>query len=472
MSTASIAVPRPTRALSAATACAILLVGVLVRLGYLVLIYRDAGSLSLPDSQIYEDYAARLLGQCPPLDSCAALDVTQRMPGYPLFLAAIRLVFGNDPLWAVLAQLLIDAGTCLLIAWLAALIDRRLALAAGLLAAVNLNMITTAAAILTESLFLPAFVAGLIAALLYFEAPSARRALAAGLALGLALMLRSVMQFFLPVLIGALAIAAWHHRVPLRRASAHFALATLATLLVVSPILARNISGYGYPALISQGGRHSLFWAAPAAREFALGTPFAQGQVEMNDRLAKLLAEEHRVAMPDNPFAAADIMERAASRALWTLGLGGLAEAWIAGAVINLMAPALVAVPAVAAQERPHFYDIAGQGALDKISNYLRATAGSLFFWEMAPAVLWTTLARLLEILALFRIGRPRGLKRGPSLYLLATAVYFLAITGPVTGVKYRLPLEPLLIILLAESLVWLYERGRGPSLSPAHPAA
>ena len=468
----SIAAPRYGRVIPADIARTIVLAAALLRLGYLALVYHGAASLMLPDSQIYEDQAARLIGQCPPAGGCAAIDVTQRMPGYPLFLAAIHLIFGSDPFWPVLVQLLIDAGTCLLIAWLAALFDRRLALPAGLLAAINLNMITAAGTILTESLFLPAFVAGLIAAILYFEAPSARRALAAGLALGLALMLRSAMLFFLPLLLAALAIAAWRHPIRPGRAAAQLALAALAAFLVVSPILARNVSGYGHFALISQGGRHSLFWVVPAAREFALGTPFEQGQAEMADRLAGLLAEQRRDAMPDNPFAAADLMEQAASRALRELGLGGLAEAWLAGAVINLAVPALVAVPAVAALERPRFYETAGKGAFDKISNYVSASTGSRFFWLMVPAVLWTMLARLLEFLALFRIGRTGGLKTGPSFYLLATAAYFLAVTGPVTGVKYRLPLEPLLIILLAESLVGVVERWRGRRLSSPRPGA
>ncbi len=469
---ATIAAPRRDPALSVEVACVVLLVATVVRLGYLALVYRGPDSLTLPDSQIYEDYAARLLGQCPAPGGCAAVDVTQRMPGYSVFLAAIRLLLGSDPLWPVLAQLLVDAGTCVLVAWLAALLDRRLALSAGLLAAVNLNMITTAGAILTESLFLLAFVAGLIAAILYFEAPSARRAVAAGLALGLALMLRSVLLFFLPVLLAALAIAAWRHRIPAARALAQLALAALAAFLVVSPVAVRNFADHGRFALVSQGGRHSLLWVAAAAREFVLGTPFEQGQAEMVGRFARLLAEQHRDAMPGDPFEAADGMEQVAGQALWELGVAGLAQAWLAGAAINLAAPALVAVPPVAALERPHFYATAGKDALDKVSNFARAAAGSGFFWLMVPAALWTALARLLQLLALFRIGRPGGLRAGPSLYLVATAAYFLAITGPVTGVKYRLPLEPLLIILLAESLVWLAERWRGRRLSPPRPGA
>jgi len=469
---ASIAAPRPGRALSAAAACGILLAAVPIRLGYLALIYHGAESLTLNDSRNYTDYAARLLGQCLPSSGCAAIDLTQRMPGYPLFLAAIRLIFGGDPLWPVLAQLFVDAGTCLLIAWLAALLDRRLALVAGLLAAVNLSMIATAGTILTESLFLPAFVAGQIAAVLYIEAPSARRALAAGSALGLALMLRSVMLFFLPVLLAAMLIATWRQHVPLARASAQLGLAALAALLLVSPVVAYNVAEFGRFALVSQGGPHSLFSVAPAAREFALGTAFQRGQAEMADRFARLLAEKHRGTIPADPFEAADLMEHVATRALWQLGVGGLTEAWLAGAAINLAAPALVAVPPVAALERPHFYATAGQDALDKVSNFARAAIGSRFFWLMVPAVLWTALARLLQLIALFRIGRPDGLKRGPSLYLLATAAYFLAITGPVTGVKYRLPLEPLLVILLAESLVWLAERWRSRRLSPLRPGA
>jgi len=454
-------------ALSARAALLVLFAALLVRLAYLALVYHGGDSLRAPDSPVYEGYAQKLLAGCAGGAACDPAYLAERMPGYPLFLAAIRTVAGPNPVWPVFVQMLIDADTCVLVAWLAALFDRRLALAAGLLAAVNVNMIASAGQILTDTLFLLPFTASLIATMRYFEVPSTPRAFAAGLLLGLVLLVRSTVMFFPPLLLAALAIAAWRHRVAPARAAAHVLVAAAVTVLCVAPVLARNVATYGRFALVSQGGTHAVGWVVPAAWEYALGIPFEEGQRRMLAEVDAQLAADHLPRLPDDPFAASDEMEKAASKALRQLGVMGLAKAWLAGVTINLGAPALVSVPPVAGLERPHFYETPGTGVVDKVWAFGRRAAGSTFFWLMVPALIWMAASRALELGGLFAIGRSGGLPLGPSLYLLAVGVYFLAVTGPVTGVKYRLPLEPLLILLLAESGLWIAARRRARGASP-----
>ena len=251
------------------------------------------------------------------------------------------------------------------------------------------------------------------------------------------------------------------------RSAAHLVIAAVATLLCVAPVLARNVATYGRVALVSQGGVHAIGWVVPAAREFVLGVPFEEGQRQMRAALDAQLAADHLPGLPDDPFAASGEMEKAASKALRELGVVALAKAWLAGALINLGAPALISVPTVAGLARPHFYETPGASAIDKVLAFGRRAAGSTFFWLMVPALLWMAVSRVLQLGGLAMIGRTGGLPLGPSLYLLAVAGYFLAVTGPVTGVKYRLPIEPLLILLLAESGLWIATRWR----ASRHPA-
>jgi hypothetical protein len=444
----------------------LLLLALVIRLAYLALVYHGPDSLRLTDSGTYEEAAAALLGNGAPMDW------TERMPAYPLFLAGVRFFAGPDPLWPVLLQLGIDSVSCLLIAMLAAALDRRLFLLAGILAAINLDMISAASSILTESLFLPPYIAGLIAASRFIQAPSAGRAGAAGLCLGLALLVRSVLLFFLPLLLLALALAAWRHRVPPKRAAAQIALALVAALVPIAPTALDHYARWDHLQLVSQGGRHALFWVAPAAREFVLGIPFEQGQAEMKTRLERALAARGAASLPPNPFEAAAFQEEVASGALRELGLVGLAEAWFVGTAINLGAPALIAVPPVADMARPHFYETSGGGAFGKVAAFVAKAAGSPFFWLMLPALVWTAAARVVALAGLARIGRPGGLPLGPALYLIAVAGYFIAVTGPVTGVKYRLPLEPILILLLASGLMWLADlcKARRPKSGRLNP--
>ncbi len=63
------------------------------------------------------------------------------------------------------------------------------------------------------------------------------------------------------------------------------------------------------------------------------------------------------------------------------------------------------------------------------------------------------------EFAAMARIGRTLAI--GPALFLLVVAGYILAVTGPVAGVKYRLPIEPTLTVFLAPALLWAVDAGR-----------
>ena len=103
-----------------------------------------------------------------------------------------------------------------------------------------------------------------------------------------------------------------------------------------------------------------------------------------------------------------------------------------------------------------------GASAIDKVLAFVARTHST--FWLMVPALLWMAVSRVLRLGGLAMIGRTGGLPLGPSLYLLAVAGYFLAVTGPVTGVEYP-PADRAAarLLLLAESGLWIATR-RAPS--------
>jgi len=124
-----------------------------------------------------------------------------RLPGYPLFLAGVYSVFGHTNNSAVrIAQALIDAGTCALVAWLAFLWqpdERRkiaTAIAACALAAVNPFTTIYAATILTEVPATFLIVAACVAATIAFQSDKFERELRcwtiSGLLLGVGVLFR------------------------------------------------------------------------------------------------------------------------------------------------------------------------------------------------------------------------------------------------------------------------------------------
>ena len=138
-----------------------------------------------------------------------------RLPGYPAFLAAVFYVFGMEHYRAVLVlQVLVDAGTCFLIADLARrLISPRAAKAAFLLTALCPFLASYAAAALTETLEIFFTVLAFECAIVGLEMTGRLRPwVGCGLATGAAILLRPdggliliVIELYLAVLL----VLAW-----------------------------------------------------------------------------------------------------------------------------------------------------------------------------------------------------------------------------------------------------------------------
>src|SRR5256714_12839429 len=151
------------------------------------------------DSRLYADIAKNWLqhGIYGITNSGQVVPTLSRLPGYPAFLAAIFAVFGLDNFKAVLLiQVLLDLGTCFLIADMARrLFSARAAQAAFLLAALCPFLANYAAAALTETLeifFTTLALDLLLRGLRIRDAskPSGRIWLGCGLSIGAAILLR------------------------------------------------------------------------------------------------------------------------------------------------------------------------------------------------------------------------------------------------------------------------------------------
>jgi len=197
------------------------------------------------DSRIYADFATNWLqhgiygqtelGQIVPADT--------RLPGYPAFLAAIFALFGlGNFRAAMLVQILIDLGTCLVVADLARrTVSDRAARIAFVLAALCPFLANYAAAALTETLevfftalALDCAAAGL--ARMNLGQPDAKLWAATGAASGACVLLRPDGGILLASIGLYLIVQAWQRRgsrsiVPVVQAATLIAALTLALLL-------------------------------------------------------------------------------------------------------------------------------------------------------------------------------------------------------------------------------------------------
>jgi hypothetical protein len=123
--------------------------------------------------------------------------------------------------------------------------------------------------------------------------------------------------------------------------------------------------------------------------------------------------------------------------------------------VVNLGAPALLGDPRVRALPKPSFYNTPGAGLWQKARAYVFDDPGRY------QLLLVVGLIAMLPMLALEAIGFVMLARMLPWAAVFAGGVlaYFLLVNGPVATPKYRLPMEPVLIVLAAIPLARLTER-------------
>ncbi len=192
-----------------------------------------------------------------------------RPPFYLLFLAPFLRLFGPTLTPIRLAQMLLSLAVPLLVYLLGQeMMGRRIALPAGLLAALWSPLAFLPHLLLAENLFLPLLLAAVWLLVRYQKTQDLRRLLAGGGFLGLATLTRGLTLGFLPLATLWMGWQAWQGAGrSLRRGLLSAALLVGAVLLLILPWSAYNALRYGRPILVDTTGGYN-FWLGTQGGQF------------------------------------------------------------------------------------------------------------------------------------------------------------------------------------------------------------
>jgi hypothetical protein len=438
----------------------VFVLALLVRLINLALLRGNDAFFAETDARGYWDLGASLTE---PATFWTNLSViTDRMPLFPLLIAGVQSTLGDAPRAVALLHSVIDAGTCALIAALGALISPLVGLIAGILAALSVTLIVYSSQMLTDPLFLFFFTSMLLAGARFLLRPTIGLAGLAGLAGGLSFATRHAVGVLLVAAVPLVFVIAIVHRRALRTALAAALVFAIAAAAPVAPVLMRNAVQYGAFSLTSQTGDHLAFWIVPLVTQRADGTPYQASVDRMEARYRQRVAERGPGSAA-NPFRRSAILAEVAREEMARLPLDAYVKSWLEGMVANLAAPALLADPRVRALPKPSFYDTPGASLWERARHYLFDDPGAY------QLLLILGVIGMLPFLALEAIGLVMLARTLPWAAVFAGGLlaYFLLLSGPVAAPKYRLPMEPVLIVLAALPLARLAQRSaRNPVLS------
>jgi hypothetical protein len=416
-----------------------------------------ANEFFMDDSHGYWEQAETLLtqGWFHWLDGEGSTLFDKRPPLYMYFLALVRAAFGPSLAAAAAVQAVLDSVTCVVIGLMGAMLRPRFGIVAGVLAALWPNLVIHSALIVSDTLFLFLFTPLLYAGARFVMNGDWRWIAAAGLLFGLAVVTRHAIQF-LPVAILVIALA-----VPVRLergwgAGAAAALAfTIAAAPLPSALLLRNVVLFETPALTAQTGNHLFNWVAPEVRFAADGTLPNATRAENTVRFEAHLAARGLVLGDMSAFAVNRELLALARADLARLPATAFAKAWVIGAATNLAAPPVISDARVRALPKPSFAETVGEGFTERVLGFLFADMG-VYQGIVLAGLAFMALVGVLELWGLIRLAAG-----WPWIAALAAGLvlYTLLVTGPVGAPKYRMPIEPVLIVLAATALVDLAGR-------------
>lgn len=431
-----------------------------VRLIYLFLVYKNTDSLLTNDSQIYIDLAITMLktGGFNSEVGGIIFPATERVPIYPIFLAIHRLLFENYIFWSVISQLILDSFSCVVIAMIAAKVNRRVALLSGLVASLNPTLIIFGSFILTDSLFHFFICLFLLFLSRSLGSKNIREIFFLGLVTGLAILTRDFLLYWPLVFIPFLFLHDLRKNKKMLLSFSRTVLLSMTIILCISPLMIRNITKYGSFSLTSHTGNHALQWVLPLVWEVSDGIPWSKGSTEA----MRLFLEDptHRalVDQNSNPFALSQAKAQFTTKELLKINPFHIAQTWSLGVAMNLFAPSTPLIPFIFNTPHPSFYMTEGSSKMEKIKKYFLDNLNNTFQLTLIFSFLGVFVCRVFQSLGFFFWFQNRQ-NRFFFLMCLIWIGYILAINGPVATPKYRLPIEPVLSIYLAFGIDWLWHR-------------
>ena len=375
---------------------------------------------------------------------------SERLPVYPLFLsfcfqladflglAAHKLVFAasiQNAFGLLIVPIMYAAGR---------VFSRDAANLAAGFAALNMNMAVYSNQILTEALFYPVFAFGILSMIRYKAGGETMRIAVAALVFGFCTLIRPVTMylplFMIPYLLIERSAGSW------KKNGLHAVIFGIVFMAAVAPWLSRNHALYGHAELTNQGVPHIVGWVLPAVSRQEQGKDISTAMRDESRKWSeyeKDLPEEVR----ENPMSLSKEAKRYGARRLMDSSPAAVAEAWFWGAVKNLFAPVAVELAYILQMDWTHFYETPGNSAWEQGMNFIFKNENKVYSFMLAAGIFLTLAFRLVQLAGAWVLARKRP---GVLVFSVIMIGYFLAVSGPVGYAKYRLPYEPVFVLLTA----------------------
>lgn len=383
------------------------------------------------DARNYYDFAISILNE---RDFSSFADAF-RIPGYPLFLAAVFFLFGHSVWVALAVQLVLDIGTVIITYRIAEALfeSKRIQCIAAFL--YSLSFLAAAYAVKVDWVTTFSFVFSLTI-LIFIRAwkeSKIRWYAATGFGLGIATMIGPIAQFF-PLVIGAVLVLQRRRFVA---KTYSFLVMILVFLAVLAPWQLRNMHVFGHYALTTAMGRSLCRWAVP--------TVMADIEnISGDEARSRLLGTS--VEGIDNPFERSKIMRKKALEYI-SKNKKNYLKYYVKGDLYMFTGTAKGDILQAFTSRRP---EPDGYQAKERTTDRIIKNARNEYF--LTPILgTWQLLEYLFFLAGLLAMYR-KDMKLLAAFFFLII-LYWCAVTGVLAVSRYRVPIIPAYLVVSAKGI-------------------
>jgi len=428
-----------------------IIVGLLLifRVGLFIYFVTSEGQYLRPDSALFMTLADNLLEHHifsgaveAPFEYHA-----HRTPGFPFFLALLKYLGIGSPYWVVFWQELIYGLSLGIFYHLGKpLFGKKITRIGLLFLLFEPSGIAYSKLILSEILFLPFFITGILLIGHYLQNLKWHYLIISGLILGIAILVRPALMYFPIVIFFTLILFSIRSRQRWR----HAIFFLLTVILTVSPWVSRNYQQFGGFFLSLQQSSTLAYWHVPFVWESAKGIPFLKGQKNIRSKvltIKKQYKEKHGYPLPKM-----DIYKTERDIALLELKKHPTDHylQWFYGALKTSMGVNLTSLYLTLKIKSGKMDILRIQEVVfyKKILEYLKSQDKSILFVLVIRV--------LIAIFSLF--GAIAIIKRKNCfLWIMMLAnFYFIFIPGPMGNPRFRFPIEVFWFIQAYFGCIWL----------------
>jgi Gpi18-like mannosyltransferase len=318
-------------------------------------------------------------------------------------------------------------------------------------------MIILSGMILADTLFLFLFSLFILFALYYFRFLTKTYLFLTIFFLSIATLVRPVSYFLIVLLLPLVIVALVWSGMKLKQILYRIFIYLSTVAIILGPIHYRNYDQYNSFLLVSQGGSHALKWIVPAVYQYSGQGSYQEGQLLAENHFKDAIHRNNFKISSNNPFENSSYQMQVANELIVELGLLNVLHAWSTGIVMNLLAPSVAYAPIIRAIEHPSFYKTNGNGLVEKLINYSMNISNLLYLLIIITGTMVSLIFLIISMFSFYKMIKSKrfeGKNRGILLFLLFIILYFMIITGPIIGVKYRLPIEPIMAVFFAYALI------------------